>query len=85
MFLVLNSIGIVAVCSVIGSSPGLNLKWWLSHQMCVPTPVMVYILPQEITNLDAPVDSEVEAADEAISENHMLLAQHNSALLLLLT
>ena len=41
------------------------------------------ILPQEMTNLDAPVDSEVEAADEAISENHMLLAQHNSALLLL--
>ena len=38
-----------------------------------------------LTNLDAPVDSEVEDADEAISENHKLLAQRNSALLLLLT
>ena len=37
------------------------------------------VLPHKMTDLDA----EVEAADESISENHMLLAQRNSALLLL--
>ena len=50
--------------------------------MCVPTPVMAYPSTRN-DKPDAPVDSEVEAADEAISENHMLLAQRNSALLLL--
>ena len=36
-----------------------------------------------MADLEAPVDSEVEAADEAISENIMLLAQRNPVLLLL--